>query len=440
MTLSTRFWADHQHLLALAFPMILANITTPLLGMVDTAVLGHMETSSILAGSAIGALILTQTYWVCGFLRMSTTGLSAQAKGQNDSSGVACASVFYRSTLLALVIGAFIVICGPFLLQGGLYLASASGELERHAQSYFFVRVWGAPAAMLNMALIGYLVGQQRTKAVLMIQVIGNLLNAGLDVLFVYGLDLSVEGVALASVIAEYTMATLGALLCLRSVLSVPFSKQWFTKAQIVSLLTMNTDMLVRNLALQVCIAFLTFQGARLGAEHAAVNAILMQFFVLIALGLDGVAYAVEALVGEAKGAKNNAGITHQTKVGLIWSSLFAAAYAVVFYTSGEAIIRLLTDIPSLQNEATRYLWLIVLLPLIGHWCFLFDGIFVGLTQSRAMRDTMLLSAAGVFFPIWWLTQSIGNLALWYAMAGFLAARGLSLGFLFWRQYVKLAR
>lgn len=437
MTSILRPWQDHQRMLALAFPMILANITTPLLGMVDTAVLGHMDSASMLAGSAIGALILTQTYWVCGFLRMSTTGLSAQVKGQGHDNTQAGASVFYRSALLALLIGGVIWLSGPLLLHAGIYLAGTTPVVEATASEYFSVRVWGAPAAMLNMACIGFLVGQQCTRTVLVIQVLGNVINGVLDVFFVYGLNWGVEGVALASTLAEYTMAILGLVQCYLRVRGATWSAHWFEKQQMLSLISMNSDMLLRNLALQICIAFLTFQGTRLGATQAAVNAVIMQFFVLIALGLDGVAYAVEALVGEAKGAKSLLAIRRQTAIGLIWSSVFAGGYAITFWLFGTNIIFLLTDIPALRAAAQDYLWVIVLLPLIGHWCFLFDGIFVGLTQSKAMRNTMVVSALTAFFPVWWLCQSWGNMALWIAMLSFLFARGLTLGWMFFRQFVK---
>ncbi|WP_191024053.1 MATE family efflux transporter [Salinimonas profundi] len=407
--------------------MILANVTTPLLGLVDTAVMGHMDSPAMLAGASIGALILTQIYWVCGFLRMSATGLSAQARGQDDNV-TASAKVFYQSSAMALILGVLVFALQYPVLNAGIYLAGASEQVSQYIDAYFSVRVWGAPAAMLNLALIGWLVGQQKTRAVMAIQIIGNLLNAGLDFFFVLGLDMSVQGVALASVFAEYTMALLAAGVALKMCGEVHPHAQWFNKAARRILFKLNGDMLLRNLALQLCLAFLTLQGARYGETAAAVNAILMQFFVLIALGLDGIAYAVEALVGEAAGKKQRAQVIRQTWRGLLWSSVFAVLYAIGFWLFGSNIIGLLTDLPALFNAALPYLPLMIWLPLVGHWCFLFDGVFVGLTRSAAMRDTMIFSAAVVFFPLWWVLKDNGNEALWYALLGFLLARGVTLG------------
>lgn len=424
-------WQAHKTLITLAFPMILANITTPLLGLVDTAVLGHMDSSAMLAGASVATLILTQIYWVCGFLRMSATGLSAQARGTQEHALTHSAKALWQTCAIASVLGAGLLLLQVPVLRAGIWLAAPGSEVVQHLQAYFTVRVWGAPAAMLNLALVGWLVGQQKTRAVLYIQVVGNLLNAALDVLLVYVFDMSVAGVALASVAAEYTMMALSLWVALRHCQGILPEAAWFNSAARKILLKLNGNMLIRNLALQVCLAFLTLQGARLGETPAAVNAILMQFFVLIALGLDGIAYAVEALVGEAAGAKSRRDVVAQTQRGLVWSSLFAVAYAVIFFAFGDGIIALLTDLPHLRHAASEYLWLMVLLPLLGHWCFLFDGVFVGLTQSAAMRDTMILSAALAYFPVWWVFADSGNLALWYALLSFLLARGITLGWVF---------
>lgn len=412
--------------------MILANITTPLLGLVDTAVMGHMDSPAMLAGASIGTLILTQIYWVCGFLRMSTTGLSAQTRGASPAS-TEPARVLYQACAMALLLGLGLWIAQIWVLQAGLMLADPSAPVSQFVSAYFNVRVWGAPSAMLNLVLVGWLVGQQRTRAVMAIQIIGNLLNAGLDMLFVFGLGMSVDGVALASVIAESFMAIAALGVALKQVGFVPAQWHWFNAAARKMLMRLNGNMLLRNLALQLCLAFVTLQGARYGETAAAVNAVLMQFFVLIALGLDGIAYAVEALVGEATGHRNSKAVMTHTHRGLFWSSVFAVGYALVFWLGGPNIIGLLTDLPSLFNAALPYLPLMILLPLAGHWCFLFDGVFVGLTRSAAMRDTMILSALGVFFPVWWLFKAEGNMALWYALLAFLLARGLTLAAVLYR-------
>ncbi len=425
--------AAHIQLLKLALPMILANITTPLLGLVDTAVMGHMDSSAQLAGASIGALILTQIYWVCGFIRMSATGMSAQARGEGDLSVMA--KSFYQTAVIAITIGLLIWLTQQAILQAGLWLAAPAADVAVYSREYFTIRVWGAPAALLNLALIGWLVGQQKTTSVLLVQIVGNLLNAGLDILLVWWWDWGVSGVALASVVAEYTMMIMAMLIALKHIQWQPPALEWFNKTARKFLMKLNGDMLLRNLALQACLAFLTIQGARYGQTATAVNAILMQFFVLIALGLDGIAYAVEATVGEAAGARSSKGVMRQTQRGLLWSGLFAVGYAVIFWFFGPQIIRLLTDIESLQQAAYAYLGMMTVLPLVAHWCFLYDGVFVGLTQAKAMRDTMIISALLVYFPVWYVTQSEGNPALWWALLAFLLARGVTLGAVFyWRR------
>jgi MATE family multidrug resistance protein len=427
-----KFWHDSTRLVALAIPMILANVTTPLLGLVDTAVLGHMKLPAMLAGASVGALILTQIYWLCGFLRMSSTGLSAQARGVKDTK-MASAKVLWQTMMVALLLGLGLLVFQLPIRHVGVALASPTLEVQQYLVTYFDVRVWGAPAAMLNLALIGWLVGQQKTRSVLIIQVVGNLLNAGLDVLFVYGVGMSVAGVALASIIAEYSMACMALWIAFKQVAGVKPDRVWFNRAARKILMKLNGNMLLRNLALQGCLAFVTIQGARLGETPAAVNAILMQFFVLIALGLDGIAYAVEALVGEAKGAQDKQEIKRRTYQGLVWSSAVAVIYSCAFYMFGETIIALLTEHQHLVRAALDYLPLMVILPLLAHWCFLYDGVFVGLTRADAMRNSMLFSALLVFFPLWYVNKDMGNMSLWYALLGFVFARGISLALIFYR-------
>lgn len=406
--------------------MILANITTPLIGLVDTAVLGHMDGAFHLAGASIGALLLTQVYWVCGFIRMSATGLSAQQKGASSAKGAS--RVLYQSQFLALFLGlAIVLLSGPMLMLG-LALTAPEPEVSLAASQYFNIRVYGAPAALLNLALIGWLIGQQRTKALMFIQIIANLINAGLDIWFVFGLDLGIEGVAYASLIAEYFILFASLAYAVKMFpLNNPLIA-WFKFSALKELLKMNSDMLVRNLALQACLAFIIIQGARFGAMTAATNAILMQFFTLIALGLDAIAYSIEALVGESKGKKQSLEIRHTVYRGLVTSSVFALLYCFVFLLFGEQIVNLLTDNPALRINTESYMIVIWLLPLIAHWCFLYDGVFIGLTRSKAMRDSMLVCSVLVFLPVWWMTKQYENMALWCAMLAFLAARGFTLG------------
>lgn len=426
-TLSNFFQISlHQKIIVIAIPMILSNITTPLMGLVDTAVLGHMQSSYFLAGASVAALIITQLYWLCGFLRMTSTGLSAQAKGSKDLSQLN--QSLFQSLLISFLLGCFLVLGQEGVLTLGLYFANATPVIEDVISEYFSTRIWGAPAAVVNLALIGWLIGQQKTKQVLYIQVCANLLNLFLNLGFVFGLGWEVFGVALASVIAEYFIAALSLMVALNIIGKPIVHKKWFSIAYLRSLLSLNGNTFVRNLILQACIAFLIFKGVGFGATSAAINAILMQFFTLIALGLDGVAYAAEALVGEQKGEKNTRGIIHVTLHGLMWSTGGALLYSLVFVVWGTEIISMITDQSALHLAMKDYLIYVYCLPLIAHWCFFFDGVFVGLTRAKAMRNSMLLCGLAVYFPAFWMLSDYNNQGLWLAMLLFLLARGVSLG------------
>ncbi|MEQ3653829.1 MAG: MATE family efflux transporter, partial [Glaciecola sp.] len=287
--------ANRSHpwqLLILAVPLILANITTPLLGLVDTAILGHMNEAAYLAGASIGTLILTQLYWICGFIKMSVTGLSAQSAGGQDKADEARLKVLIQGITLGLVLGLIFVVLQSPILSAGLYFAQSSDEFALSTQAYFSVRVWGAPAALINLALVGWLIGQQKTRTILLLQVVVNLINIVFSVLFVFGFGWGIEGVAAATVLAEYSLLACSLYAALRIVNLNLYQAAWLKFSALKALLNLNTNILFRNLAFQFTLAFVTFTGATLGTQTAATNAILMQFFALIALGLDGVANA----------------------------------------------------------------------------------------------------------------------------------------------------
>jgi MATE family multidrug resistance protein len=416
----------HQKILLIALPMILSNITTPLMGLVDTAVLGHMQGTHFLAGASVAALIVTQLYWLCGFIRMTTTGLSAQAKGSKDKNRQAQSLI--QGAFISLLLGCLLWLCQGLVLNFGLYFADASTLIESVITEYFQIRIIGAPAAMLNLAVIGWLIGQQKTKQVLFIQIAANLLNVVLNLWFVFGLKLDVMGVALASVFAEYFISILSVLAALKVLGKIQIQRKWLSLTSLKPLLSLNGNTFARNLILQGCIAFLIFQGVGFGATSAAINAILMQFFTLIALGLDGIAYSAEALVGEQKGSNNAQGIKDATIYGLFWSNSLAVLYSLVFYIWGNEIIGLLTNQAHLQLAIQDYLFFVYALPLIAHWCFFFDGVFVGLSRAKAMCNTILISALLVYFPAFYFLLHLENIALWVAMLLFMFARGVSLG------------
>lgn len=422
---------SHRQLFSLAIPMILSNITVPLLGLVDTAVIGHLEHAYYLGGSTIGVMVVTLISWLCGFLRMSTTGLAAQAYGQQaDQESLL---VLTRGLLVAMVIGLAAILLQTPYLNISITLAGGSEEVALYARQYADIRIWALPAALMNMVLTGWLLGHHRAKAVMWLLIVTNVINLVLDVVFVWYLDWQVKGLAWATLIAEYSSCLLGLTLVIKHYkndLKYRLQNLWQLTVNAIALkayFKLNRDILIRTLALQCCFVFMTAQGARLGDNIVAANAILMNFLLFISFGLDGIANAAEVMAGKAKGAKRQLELQQVFKLSLIWTGLFALVYCLVFAALGEYLIRLISDIESVVNVADSYLPWLVVLPLIACWSYLYDGLYIGLTQGRAMRNTMLCATFLVFFPVWWIMQIFGNHGLWAAFTAFMGARGILL-------------
>lgn len=436
--IKTSHFDQHKRLFYLALPMILSNITVPLLGLVDTAVIGHLEHAYFLGGSTIGAMLITSVVWLCGFLRMSTTGLSAQSLGLGDISKNLL--ILLRGICLAFFIGIILILLqGPFL-DVALSIAGGSEKVQFYANQYAQIRIWGVPAALANLVILGWLIGNQQSKTVLWLLIATNLINISLDLVFVYLFNWQVQGVAFASLIAEYSGMTFGLILitkCYKKALIKLISNlqyfihQLFDKQVLKNYFQLNRDILIRTLCLQVCFLFITFQGARLGDTVVAANAILMNFLLLISFGLDGIANAAEAMVGKAHGEKNNKQLKQTVHIALFWSFIFACLYALLFATLGPFLLRLITDIPNVIEFAQQYIGWMVLLPIVSCWCFLYDGVYIGLMQAKIMRNSMIISIFACFFPVWFLLQSFGNHGLWAAFSIFMLARGLTLAWHF---------
>jgi MATE family multidrug resistance protein len=428
--------------------MIFSNITIPLLGLVDTAVLGHLDQAYYLGGSTVGAMIITFVTWLCGFLRMSTTGLTAQALGQQDNQKSLL--VLLRGLLVAGIVGGTLILLQSFYLDLSLGLAGGSEKIQFYAKQYCDIRIWGLPAALSNLVILGWLLGNHKAKAVMWLLIATNLINLSLDLLFVLVFNWQVQGVASATLIAEYSGVILGLTyivydknkkkqrtvgrLC-NVILSklIQVKEELLEKSSLVHYFQLNRDILIRTLCLEVCFVFITFQGARLGDSVIATNAILMNFVLLISFGLDGIANATEVLVGKAQGQKNIKQRNFVVKIALFWTGLFALSYSLLFAIAGEFFVGLLTDIPDVVISTKEYIHWIIILPILGCWCYLFDGVFVGLMKTKAMRNSMIIATFGCFFPMWWLFQSFGNHGLWAAFSVFLLVRGLSLAWHYYR-------
>ncbi len=412
----------------IAAPMILSNVSVPLLGMVDTGVTGHLESPAYLGAVAIGGTIFTMLYMGMNFLRMGTTGIAAQSYGAGDNDGLRVS--LGQALLVSLAIAALILTLQAPIAKLALALLGGDAETQRHAATYFYVRVWSAPGTLANFALVGWFLGTQNARVPLLIFLTINLTNIVLDLVFVVVLGMKVEGVALASVIAEYSGLAVGGAF---AVAALRRREGHWPIARLTNLsaygafFSINANLFVRTMALLGTFAFITAQGARLGPAILAANAVLMNFQHLTSFGLDGLAHAAEALVGKAVGQKNEASLQHAVRLTLRWSLIFAAGFALVYVVAGGTIVRVLTDLPEVRATAMTYLPWLIASPLISVWCFLYDGVYVGMTRARDMRNIMLFSVLGVFLPAWFLTQDFGNHGLWFALMAFMASRGIGM-------------
>ena len=412
----------------IAAPMILSNISVPLLGMVDTGVTGHLESPAYLGAVAIGATIFTFLYMGMNFLRMGTTGIAAQSFGADDNDGLRVA--LGQALLASLAIALAVIVLQVPIAALALNLIGADGEAQAYAADYFFIRVWSAPGTLANYALIGWFLGLQNARVPLAIFLTINLTNIALDLLFVMVLGMKVEGVALASVLAEYAGLAVGATFAIRALRR--HTGHWplerlFNLSAYKAFFSINANLFVRTMSLMFTIAFVTAQGARLGGVILAANAVLLNFQHLTAFGLDGLAHAAEAMVGRAVGSRRRDALEHAVKLTLRWSLIFAAGFTALYLVAGPLLVRLLTDLPEVRAAALEYLPWMIVSPLVSVWCFLYDGVYVGMTRAKDMRNIMLVSTFAVFLPAWFLLQGLGNHGLWLAFMLFLASRGIGM-------------
>lgn len=417
----------------LALPMIFSNITVPLLGLVDTAVIGHLDSPVYLGGVAVGATATSFLFMLLLFLRMSTTGLTAQAFGARDP--VALARALVQPMALALIAGVLIIALREPLIHLALHVTGGSDVVLTQARRFLEIRWLSAPASLANLVLLGWLLGVQYARAPVILLVVGNLLNIVLDLWFVMGLGLNVQGAALATAIAEYATLGIGLMMAarvlrLRGITLSMLKMAW--RGGVGRLLALNRDIMLRSLLLQLCFGSITVFGARLGSDIVAVNAILMTLLTFTAYALDGFAYAVEAHAGQAFGAQDKSQLNSVWRAACRQAGMVALAFALLYAVAGQYIVSLLTSLPSLQALAQPYLFWQAILPVVGVWCYLLDGMFIGATRGAEMRNSMAVAALG--FGLTLLTlPALGNDGLWLALTVFLALRGLTLGYL-WRR------
>ena len=418
----------HSRVLKIAFPIVLSNATVPILGAVDTGVVGQLGQAAPIGAVGIGAVILGAIYWMFGFLRMGTTGMAAQAHGAGDRAEVV--ALLMRALMIGFAAGIGVILLQLPLFWMAFQASPASPEVESMAREYMRIRVWSAPAAVALYGVNGWLIAQERTRAVLVLQLWMNGLNIGLDLWFVLGLGWGVGGVAFATFLAEWSGLALGLWLC-RPAFIGRMWRNWavvFDIARLKAMTVVNTDILIRSVFLQIIFISFLFFGADFGDVPLAANQILLQFLEITAYALDGFAFAAEAIVGQALGARNRAALRRGALLTSSWGLICVIGLSLVFWAYGGRIIDVMTTAPDVRSEARQYLVYMIASPIIGVAAWMFDGIFIGATRSRDMRNMMIVSFIVYAVSIAVLVPLFGNHGLWLSLLISFVARGVTLG------------
>lgn len=416
----------NKKILKLALPNILSNLSVPLVGLVDTALSGHLGDAAHLGGLALGGTIFSFIFWGFAFLRMGTTGLSAQAWGADNREQLQ--AVFSRASSVALFAGMLIWFLQGAISYVAIWLFEASSEAEYWAIIYFKTRIWAAPATLMLYVINGWSLGAQNAILPMGVTIIQNVGNVIFSLFFVVSLNLGIKGVALGTVVGNYLASTVGLLWLFKKYnwLFVWPKFEWFNKDELWKFSRMNIDLVVRTLALVFTFAWFTAESATFGDAPLAANTILLQLWMFFSYGIDGFAYAAESLVGALKGKGENLQLKNMITRVFQWGLAMGILGSILFLIGENTLLNLFTNDTSTIIEAKKvYLWMVIA-PAIGSFCYIWDGIYVGLTATSEMRNSMLIATIVVFFPLYFTAVHVlGIHALWLAMLGFLVARAL---------------
>lgn len=419
----------NRKILNLAIPNILSNISIPLLSSVDTAVVGHLEQTYYLGAIAVGAMIFNFLYWGFGFLRMGTTGLTAQSYGSGNKEEASL--ILYRAISVAVVFSVLFILFQPLIKLISFKLVEGSADVEFYAKEYFDIRIWAAPASLSLFAFHGWFLGMQNARFPLIISVFVNILNIILNLSLIYGFGMKSKGVALGTVIAQYS--GLGLTLALffykysDFAIKIEFAKI-LNLEPLKKFFKVNFDIFIRTVCLIFAFTYFTAKSAEMGDEILAVNTILLQLWLLLSYGVDGFAFAAESLVGKYLGRKDFPKLKKVINYTFGWGIGLGVLFSIIYYVFDVQILSIFTDKENLINIALIYFGWTIAAPLVNSFCFVWDGIYIGATSTKAMRNSMLISSFLFFLPIILLMEPhIGNHAVWMAMLGFMFSRGLFL-------------
>ena len=413
-----------RHILQIALPSIVSNITVPLLGMIDVAIVGHMGSPVYIGAVAVGSMIFNLVYWLFGFLRMGSSGLTAQALGRRDFTEVT--RLLVRSVSIALGIALLLIILQVPLKWLMFWLIGPTADVAPFASTYFNIVIWGAPASLALFSLMGWYIGMQNTRFPMFISIMQNIVNILASLTLVYGFGMKIEGVAFGTVIAQYA-----GLLMAVGLLARNYSRlfRYFSKDRLFrkmgAFFAINRDIFLRTLCLVAVNLFFTAAGARQGAVILSVNTVLIQLYLFFSYFMDGFAYAGEALGGKAYGAHNITAFHETLRRLWMWMLIVTSAYTLLYMVGGSWIVALLTDEAQVIETSHEYLWWAWMIPAAGCVAFIWDGIFIGITATRGMLVSSFLSAL-VFFAVYLMSEkSLGNHGLWLAQIVYLAMRGI---------------
>ena len=429
----------NREILKLAIPNIISNITIPLLGLVDMILMGHLGSPAYIGAIALGGTIFSVLYSFFSFLRAGTTGFTAQALGCNDKNEIIYS--LYRSLCVGIPIILLILSLQIPIAKLSEFLLDGSDEVKSLAIKYFYIRIWAAPANIMLYCLNGWFVGMQNTKTPMFVAILINVMNIVFSIFFVIVLKQNVTGVALGTVIAQYSGLTLAILLLIKNY------KSYFVKinkdvlldfGKIKRFFKVNTDLMIRSFLLIISIAFFTNQSAKLGDNILAINMIIMQSFYIFSYFTDGFAYAGEALVGKFVGSNDKENLIKSIKLLLLWGFSISIPFTILYALFPSTFVRIISDNPNILSEVEPYYIYMILIPIITFAAFIWDGVYIGATASKAIRNTMIIATIFVFIPAWYfLVPQFENHGLWIAFLCFMIARSLAMTFMAKRNIIQ---
>ena len=414
-----------RQILQIALPSIVSNITVPLLGLIDVAIVGHMGSAVYIGAVAVGSMIFNLVYWLFGFLRMGSSGLTAQALGRRDLTEVT--RILVRSVTIAFGIALLMIIFQEPLRWQMFWLIGPTPDVAPFATTYFYIVIWGAPASLGLFCLSGWYIGMQNTRIPMFVSIMQNVVNILASLTLVYGFGMKIEGVAFGTVIAQYAglLMALGGLRIYKRLYKYLVLKGTFVKEAMGRFFHVNRDIFLRTLCLVTVNLYFTSAGARHGAIILSVNAVMLQLYLFFSYFIDGFAYAGEALGGRTYGAKNGVAFRETLRRLWGWATGVALAYTFLYVFGGQWIVGILTDEPQVLETSKDYIWWVWLVPLAGTGAFIWDGVFIGITATRGMLVSSFISAL-LFFGVYEIFKGmLGNHALWLAMIIYLAMRGI---------------